>query len=139
MKRLVLVIIVGLLGFVVYSITQTPPEPKELENARFLERGTASHYAMRFNGQVTANGERFDNSAYTAAHLTLDFGTLVKVVNPKNGKEVLVRINDRGPYIGKRIIDLSKAAAEEIDLVRPGTGLVDLYIVEVPGPVETEL
>lgn len=84
------------------------------------ETGLASFYAESYNGRKTANGEIFHSSALTAAHKTLPFGTKVKVTNLKNGKSVKVRINDRGPFISGRIIDLTKAAAKKIDMINDG-------------------
>lgn len=90
--------------------------------------GVASWYGPGFHGRTTANGERYDMHGMTAAHKSLPFGTQVKVTNRNNGKSVVVRINDRGPYVGKRIIDLSRTAADTIDMIGPGTAEV---IVEV--------
>ena len=85
-----------------------------------LGRGRASWYGPGFHGKRTASGERFDMNDLTAAHRTLPFGTRVRVRNTKNGREVVVRINDRGPQISGRIIDLSKAAAAVLDLLQAG-------------------
>jgi rare lipoprotein A len=98
----------------------TPPSNSRTAEPRELGRGKASWYGPGFQGKRTASGERFDMNALTAAHRTLPFGTRVRVRNTKNGREVVVRINDRGPQIQSRIIDLSKAAAAELDLVRAG-------------------
>lgn len=81
---------------------------------RDLQRGVASWYGPGFHGRLTANGEKFDMHELTAAHKTLPFGTRVLVHNPRTGKEVVVRINDRGPFIKGRVIDLSKAAAKAL-------------------------
>lgn len=86
--------------------------------------GGASWYGPGFNGKRAASGEIFDQNAMTAAHKTLPFGTKVKVIDQRTGKSVLVKINDRGPYHGSRIIDLSKAAATKLGLVAKGTGKV---------------
>jgi len=91
-----------------------------------LGRGKASWYGPGFQGKRTASGERFDMNELTAAHRTLPFGTRVRVHNTRNGREVVVRINDRGPHIRDRIIDLSKAAAGEIDLLQVGEAPVVL-------------
>lgn len=91
-----------------------------------LGRGKASWYGPGFHGKRTASGERFDMNAMTAAHRTLAFGTRVLVRNVRNGREVIVRINDRGPHVRGRIIDLSKAAAAEIDLIDAGEAPVVL-------------
>jgi rare lipoprotein A len=86
-----------------------------------LEQGRASWYGLAFHGRRTANGEKFDMNALTAAHPSLPFGTRVLVRNPSNGRSVIVRINDRGPYTGGRIIDLSFAAARALGIVTFGT------------------
>ena len=91
--------------------------------------GVASWYGPGFHGRTTANGERYDMHAMTAAHKTLKFGTKVKVTNQKNGKSVVVRINDRGPYIRGRVIDLSRSAAAAIDMIGPGTAEVSIEVM----------
>ena len=90
------------------------------------ETGMASYYAESYNGKKTANGEIYNSSDLTAAHKKLPFGTRVKVTNLANGKTVKVRINDRGPYVSGRIIDLTRAAAKKIDMV--GKGVVKVKI-----------
>ena len=92
------------------------------------ETGKASYYANKYQGRQTANGERFNQNARTAAHKTLRFGTWVKVTNVKNSKSVVVRINDRGPFVRGRIIDLSKSAFSAIANRR--LGVVEV-VVEV--------
>ena len=92
--------------------------------------GVASYYGAKFNGRRTASGERFDMNAFTAAHKTLPFGTKVRVTNPRTGKSVIVRINDRGPYAHGREIDVSRAAAVELGLVQRGHGTVELALVD---------
>lgn len=92
--------------------------------------GVASYYGAKFNGRRTASGERFDMNAFTAAHKTLPFGTKVRVTNPRTGKSVIVRINDRGPYARGREIDVSRAAAVELGLVQRGHGTVELALVD---------
>lgn len=99
--------------------------------AQFTQKGKASYYADKFNGRTTANGEKFSNSDMTAAHNTLPFNTRVRVTNLKNNKTVIVRINDRGPFAGGRIIDLSKAAAKKLDMIHDG--VADVRIEEVDG------
>lgn len=91
--------------------------------------GLASFYAAKFNNRRTASGEKFNNNALTAAHKSLPFGTKLKVTNLRNGLSVLVRVNDRGPYVKGRIIDLSKAAARKIGIGRAGTARVKLEVV----------
>jgi rare lipoprotein A len=91
--------------------------------------GLASYYAERYDGKSTASGEIFHVYALTAAHRTLPFGTRVCVTNLNNGKSVTVRINDRGPFVRGRVIDLSPAAARKIDLVATGTAPVKLEVL----------
>jgi len=91
--------------------------------------GIASYYSTGFAGRPTASGEIFDPSQLTAAHKTLPLGTRVRVTNPATGPSVVVRINDRGPYVGDRAIDLSEQAARDIGIYQPGTGLVRMDIL----------
>jgi rare lipoprotein A len=93
------------------------------------ESGTASFYAGKYHGKPTASGEIFDMRQLTAAHPRLAFGTVVKVTNTENNRSVLVRINDRGPFVAGRVIDLSLAAAEELRMVKSGLAQVKLEIV----------
>jgi rare lipoprotein A len=86
----------------------------------YRAEGQASYYGARHHGHKTASGERFDQHALTAAHRSLPFGSKVLVTNLRNDRSVVVRINDRGPYAKKRIIDLSKKAAEQLDMLRAG-------------------
>ena len=88
------------------------------------QRGVASWYGPGFHGQATTSGETYDQYGMTAAHRTWPLGTRVRVTNEQNGRSVVVRINDRGPFVGDRILDLSYAAATQLDLVQEGTGLV---------------
>lgn len=93
------------------------------------ERGLASWYGNEYHGRTTASGEVFNEWGMTAAHRKLPFGTVVRVTNRKNGERVTVTINDRGPFIRGRIIDLSRGAAEEIGMVRDGVVPVDVEIL----------
>lgn len=92
--------------------------------------GVASWYGGKFHGRKTANGERYDMNKLTAAHKSLPFGTRVKVTNRKNGRSVIVRINDRGPYAGKRVIDLSRKAAEAVGMIRSGIAPVTVEVLQ---------
>jgi peptidoglycan lytic transglycosylase len=94
------------------------------------EDGIASWYGGKFHGRMTSSGEVFDTNSLTAAHRTLPFGTIVKVTNLDNGKSVEVKINDRGPFVEGRIIDLSRAAAERLGMIDSGVARVSLQIVE---------
>ena len=109
-----------------------------LRGGRDLQRGVASWYGPGFHGRLTANGERFDMNELTAAHKTLPFGTRVLVHNPRTGKEVVVRINDRGPFIKGRMIDLSKAAAKALGFKSRGHDAVVLREV-LPARANGEL
>ncbi|WP_114820304.1 septal ring lytic transglycosylase RlpA family protein [Chryseobacterium sp. KLBC 52] len=122
MKRFILVIIMMISTLGVYSFTGNALDAKKTSYA--------SYYHDRFNGRKTASGEIFDNSKFTAANRTLPFGTNVKVTNLKNGKEVIVRINDRGPYHSSRSLDMSKAAFDEIGDISRGTIPVEYEIVD---------
>ena len=98
--------------------------------ARAIGSGVASYYADKFNGRRTASGESFSNTALTAAHRSLPFGSKVRVTNPANGKSVVVRINDRGPFHGGRVIDLSRSAASQLGIVQRGHGRVELAVLD---------
>lgn len=87
----------------------------------FREEGTASWYGPGFHGKKTANGETYNMHAMTAAHKTLPFNSRVKVTNTSNGRSVVVRINDRGPFAHERVIDLSRTAADKLGLIKDGT------------------
>jgi rare lipoprotein A len=91
--------------------------------------GLASYYADRYHGRLTSNGERFDIRKMTAAHRTLPFGTRVRVTNQANGRSVTVRVNDRGPFVTGRVIDLSPAAARQLDMLKTGLVPVRLEIL----------
>lgn len=116
-------------GAVDLSTFDPPLEAKPEESLTSLGTGIASYYGRRFHGRLTANGERFNMNAMTAAHKTLPFGTRVRVTNPRNGKSVTVRINDRGPFIRGRTIDLSRAAAQRIGMISTGHARVKLDIL----------
>lgn len=92
----------------------------ETDGAPTIQRGKASWYGGSFHGGPTASGERYNKRSMTAAHRSLRFGTRVRVTNLKNGRSVVVRINNRGPYSKGRIIDLSEAAAEQLDMIDAG-------------------
>ena len=100
-----------------------------------VERGQASFYGASFHGRRTASGERYDQHALTAAHKTLPFGTLVRVRSLATGKEVDVRVTDRGPFTRGRIIDVSRAAAEALGMIGLGVKQVSLHIAESTTPV----
>ena len=115
-----------------FDISQNPAGGPSL---REVERGQASFYGPSFHGRRTASGERYDQHALTAAHKTLPFGTLVRVRSLVTGKEVDVRVTDRGPFTRGRIIDVSRAAAEALGMIGLGVKQVSLHIVESTTPV----
>lgn len=108
--------------------TNTPRS--SADSGRMLQAGVASWYGPNFHGKATANGETFNMNSLTAAHRTLPFNTIVEVRNMDNGRSVKVRINDRGPYVDDRVIDLSRRAAREIDMEDSGTANVQLILLE---------
>ncbi len=106
------------------AATPPPPAAPPPAGPAFSQTGKASWYGPRFHGRKTANGERFDQNALTAAHRTLPLGSIVTVRNVENGRTVRVRINDRGPYVEGRVIDLSREAARRLGLVQDGVASV---------------
>ncbi len=104
---------------------------EENTGGRFYQKGTASWYGREFHGKVTASGERFNMYDYTAAHKTLPFGSMVEVKNLDNGKTVRVTVNDRGPYRGNRIIDLSYNAGKRLGILRTGKAMVGIKVLKM--------
>lgn len=117
---------------IIFNACSSTRDLSEYENiaGTFIESGIASWYGPNFNGRKTANGETFDMNEYTAAHRTLPFNSILKVLNKSNNRSVIVRINDRGPFSKNRIIDLSKKAAEKINMIGPGSVPVDLILLD---------
>ncbi len=117
-----------------FSSRSDSPDPKASEDiivpSDHQLSGVASYYADEFHGRKTANGEKYDMHALTAAHRTLPFNTMVRVTNLENSKTVTVRINDRGPFKDNRVIDLSLEAAKLVGLVSHGTAQVSLEIID---------
>ena len=111
----------------------TQPRVYTSQQVTFTEEGIASYYGGRWIGRLTANGERYRAADMTAAHKKLPFNSIVRVTSLRNGKSVVVRINNRGPYVKGRIIDLSVAAAKQIDLIASGITKVRIEVLkEVP-------
>lgn len=96
---------------------------------QFTQEGKAAYYADKFQGRTTASGDRYDANKHTCAHMSLPFGTVLEVENLDNGKKTLVRVNDRGPFSPNRIIDLSRIAAQELDIISSGIGRVRITSV----------
>jgi rare lipoprotein A len=149
-KTIMVLAVIGLVGFTIatneYGSSNTPalteefapvPEvpPVSASNIKYVDLGMmkASWYGPRFHGRLTANGEIYDQNALTAAHKSFKFGTLLRITNIQTNKSVVVRINDRGPYIPGRQIDLSKAAAEKLDVINSGVKKLKVEEVIVNG------
>jgi rare lipoprotein A len=130
MKRYIFVFFI-LTGIVFFSAAQTA------NDGSFRQEGIASWYGKEFEGRPTANGEIFNPSLFTAAHPSLPFGTILTITNKQNLKQVTVRVNDRGPFVPARIIDLSMAAAEALDMINTGTApvIVEKALSTALGPV----
>jgi rare lipoprotein A len=116
----------ALAGCTTPSFRSTPSDDNDADrySGHYNESGEASYYGAKHQGKKTASGERFDQAQLTAAHRTLPFGTQVRVTNLDNNKSVVVRINDRGPFNRKRLIDISKSAAQQLDMLKTGTAPV---------------
>ena len=112
--------LVGATAVPVHADFVESPKPKTV---------TASWYGQEFSGRKTANGERYDPRGLTAAHKTLPLGTKIRVTNPRTGAQVLVTVTDRGPYVGRRELDLSKAAAREVGILSRGVASVVIEVL----------
>ncbi|MHB1688453.1 MAG: septal ring lytic transglycosylase RlpA family protein [Ignavibacteriaceae bacterium] len=150
-KVLIISVMVLLVGFTIVAneTTKSPFPVNKTENitvnndestvnssiVSYIDKGTmlASWYGPRFHGKQTANGEIYNQMAFTAASKSLRFGTLLKVINPKNNRSVIVRVNDRGPYIPGRQLDLSKAAAFSLGMGRRGVIRVKVEQLSLKG------
>ncbi|WP_225412063.1 septal ring lytic transglycosylase RlpA family protein [Stigmatella hybrida] len=142
---LLLALALGLMTGCASRSSRTAPAPRDEPAGKgsgtYLGEGLASFYGPGLHGRKTANGERFDQEAMTAAHRTARFGTCVQVVNMENGRSVKVRVNDRGPFKAGRIIDVSKGAARKLGMLEKGLARVRLYrcaepvsVFSVPDP-----
>jgi rare lipoprotein A len=109
-----------------------PPEAKAI----YTETGFASWYGPSYNKRKAANGEVYDMNGMTAAHRTLPLNSIARVTNLKTGHSELLRITDRGPFVNNRIIDLSKSAAQKLDVYRPGTARVRIEVLQSPAPID---
>jgi rare lipoprotein A len=140
MKRITIVLVLAL-SAAALVFAQGEVRTGEIDRGIFHQEGIASWYGAEFNGRPTASGEIFNDSQLTAAHPILPFGTVLKITNTHNNKTVTVKVNDRGPFVAARIIDLSRAAAQEIDMISTGTAPViieSLEVVSLPArPVNT--
>ena len=100
------------------------------QEEKILQTGIASYYSRKSNGARTSSGERLNSDSLVCAHRTLPFGTKIKVLNLKNGKSIIVKVIDRGPFGKGRVIDLSYAAADSLDMIRSGVAKVKLFVME---------
>lgn len=143
-KISLILVMILLAGFTVLTVNES--KAKEAANAdkiineevsilNYEDMGvmTASWYGPRFHGKLTANGEIFNQMAYTAAHKKLNFGTLLKLTNLRNNKSIIVRINDRGPYVRGRQLDLSKAAAISLGMTKRGVSKLKVQEIKLSG------
>ena len=126
--KLIKLVLLSVLSMILAACSTAPGNINN-QQRDVAEQGKASFYADKYHGRTTASGERFSQQAATAAHLKLPFGTRVKVTNIANNKSVVVRINDRGPYIRGRIIDLSKAMFEKI--ADSSAGVIDVSVTVI--------
>ena len=132
MKRLIIgVAVVGLIAFLPRSEAKisTSFAPPSLYRMLSQEIGVASWYGRELQGSLTASGELFDLNGLTAAHHTLPFGTIIRVTNLENLKTILLRVNDRGPHLGERLLDVSWAAAKRLEFLESGTARVRVEVV----------
>lgn len=132
----VVVSLVGSLGCIWLATGQdsagrsAPTLSTKPDTAAVAETGLASYYGVRYHGKRTASGEIFDMEKLTAAHRTLPFGTTIKVTRLDNGRSVILKVNDRGPFVEGRIIDVSLAAARELQMVAPGLAKISIAILK---------
>jgi rare lipoprotein A len=120
------------------STSQSPTRNAPFVPGIYVEQGTASWYGIPFNGRRAANGEIFDMNTLVAAHRTLPFGSILRVTNMNNGRDVEVRVIDRGPFVGDRILDLARAAAVSLDMIGTGTAPVRIELISGPSPAGGE-
>jgi rare lipoprotein A len=125
---------IGNVPYEVYGVTYVPMRKVSVGH---VETGEASWYGRKFDGRNTSNGDVYDMFGMTAAHKTLPLPTYVQVRNLANGREVVVRVNDRGPFLGGRILDLSYMAAQKLGVVATGTAKVRIEVIDGPVPAKT--
>jgi len=137
MKNIIILVLCSIFVVSCSSIVRFSDSRKQSDNenqrdmpAGMVFRGKASYYHDKFEGRTTASGEIFCNSKLTAAHKSIAFGTKIKVTNLSNGRHVIVIINDRGPFVVGRVIDLSKSAAVVLDMIREGVVDVECEVLQ---------
>lgn len=126
-----LVLFLGFIALVLCSCNQA--QARSFAEG-WTQNGPSSYYAKRFNGRKTASGERYQHYAMTAAHRSLPFGTKVQVTDRNTGKSIVVKINDRGPFHGNRILDLSGGAANKLGITKQGVCDIELKVLSMPDP-----
>lgn len=122
----------SIMAYLVLSFA-SPKAEKVLNSLSFSQKGLVSYYHSRFHGRRTAFGEKYDKTDFTAAHKTLPHNTIIEVENPENGKVVTLRVNDRGPFGRTRVLDISLAAAKELDIIRKGVANLSIKVVGTDG------
>ena len=133
MKKLFLILLFASAVLLPCALSQVP--------AKDTFKGNASYYSDKLHGRKMANGERYHRDSMTCAHLKFPFGTLLKVRNPKNDRTVIVRVTDRGPYSKRFVIDLSRAAAQELGIIRAGFAMMEItpyHPSEIPYRIEED-
>jgi len=137
MKRIIILLLTLYFSAIcIQQHTAAQPAPVPVpEGEYFRQDGVASWYGNQFDGRPTASGEIYNSSQFTAAHPTLPFGTVLLVTNRQNNRQVAVRVNDRGPFVAGRIIDLSRAAAEQLDMLITGTAPVTIDKIQANHPL----
>ncbi len=132
--RLIRILAMSLLSVALAGCFNDPggQRPPATGSSSVYQRGEAGYYAKSFHGKLTADGGTFSSDGLTAAHRSLPFGTRVQVTNLDNGRKVIVRVNDRGPYVSGRIIDLSRRAAKQLHMIKDGVVPVTLSIISEP-------
>jgi len=123
------ILLTALMLIVLTGCATSTRDPGEVGGVVDVTEGLASYYGHQYHGRLTANGETYDENAMTAAHRTLAFGTMIRVTSKANGKTVILRVNDRGPFVDGRIVDLSFQAAKDLDMVRAGVVKVRLEVL----------
>lgn len=113
-----------------YASESAKREAEAAKKQEVFQTGEASYYSSKMHGRKMADGTSYDRNAFTCAHRTLPFGTMVRVVNKKNGKETVVKVTDRGPFGKGRVIDLSNSAASELGMISDGIAKVELYVMQ---------
>jgi rare lipoprotein A len=134
-----LVVLIGSLPFLLLTLALTPTleaplvaRPTQSVPVLKVWYGEASWYGPTFEGRTTASGELYDMTASTAAHPKLPFGSMVRLINPRTGRSTIVRINDRGPFIGGRELDVSYQVAEKLGMINRGVAKLRMELLEVP-------